>query len=610
MTPYQTALCVLFAPLSEAPAWQWIEDTLELGSNSELKRFDFTILPMHKWVHERMQDATTRRFVEMICAQGGKTVNMLAHIVHKASQNPRDIAWYTDTSIKAVADYKTKIRPFFENCRGVSALFPRDRTRRSQKLIQFDTMNMHILGAESSSNRESITLFEAYCDEVRNYPPGALTQIENRMKTIKFSRLIVFSSAGNEFDELHRAWAEGTRHLFMFRCPKCQHQQTLRFGRDPSPMYPEPREHGGFIWETNDTTRPTKDTWNFQELAKTVRYECENADCLHQIHPADRAAIIATLEPVQTNPHADPSHISVHWWEAHMPWADCSWPQIVIKFLRANAAVKRGDFEPLRSFVCETLGEPWRPPGGHKVDPGELAKRMGTYAMGETWDHPQAIQVITVDVQQGHIYYLRRAIVPGVGSRMMDCGTMPGFEDLRAYQVAHGVMDCCVFIDCAYRPTDVFEACLQHGRWVNDPERPHPPFGGARWDGWTPIRGSDFDECSFRIQGQPIKSRWRFYDHDTQSGKSRSSKYIRLFEYSKPFFRDQLFLYAITGHIRWELPRNTPDDYIKQMQNVERRELLDLHGQVIGHEYHEKGRHDYPDCEQMQMAVIAIAELN
>lgn len=608
---YRAELCALFDPPSDEPAWKWIEDHVELGSNSELKRFDFELVPMHRWIHEQLQKQQVRFFTMMVCAQAGKTVNMLAHLLYKIKNQPRDVAWYTDTGIKAVADYKTKIKPFFENARGLGALFPKERERRSQKLIQFESMNMHVLGAESASNRESITLFEAYCDEVRNYVPGALTQIDNRMKTIRSSKRVVFSSAGNEHDELHRAFNEGTRHLFYFQCPHCKHRQPFRFGRDATTMFPEPREYGGFVWDTNEVTKPSEDVWNFTELAKTVRYECENKDCRHHFTKADRWRLLATLEPVQTNPHADPNNISVSFWEAYMPWQSCDWDNIVIKFLRAQLAAKRGDFEPLRVFVCETLGEPWRPPGGHTINEGEVMARCGEYATGERMQGDGLVDVITCDFQLGYLYFVHRQWKKNEGSRLVDCGTLPTFDDLRKYQLANGVRDRCVFIDCAYKPSEVFDACASYGRWVVDMARPQAPFKGRAWDGWTPCKGEEYNDYTVAIAGnERIKTHWRIHDQEVKVGRAGVSPIIRVLLFSKPWFRERLFLYAVKGAVPWHIPKNIRNEYVRQMGNVERRELLDANGQVRGYEWHEKGRHDYPDCEQMQLAVAEVADMS
>lgn len=608
MTPHQRILCDLFEPPSQDPAWRWIEQHVELGSNSELKRFDFELVPMHRWVHEQLQQSRLRFFTMMVCAQAGKTVNMLAHLLFKIRNQPRDVAWYTDTSIKAVADYKTKIRPFFENARGMGAIFPKDRQRKSQKLIQFDSMNMHILGAESASNRESITLFEAYCDEVRNYQPGALTQIDNRMKTIRSSRRVVFSSAGSEHDELHRAFNEGTRTLFYWTCLQCRHKQPFRFGQDCTTLFPEPREAGGFVWDSNEVTHPSEDQYNFTELAKTVRYECENVKCKHRFHKADKWKLLATLEPVNTNPHADPANVSVHFWEAYMPWQSCDWDAIVIKFLRAQLAAKRGDFEPLRVFVCETLGEPWRPPGGHTIQEGEIMQRCGDYTLGEKW--PDSVDIITCDFQLGYLFFVHRAAKKNGGSRLINCGTMPTFDDLRQYQVANGIAERCVFIDCAYKPSEVFDACASHGRWIADRARPQAPYKGRAWDGWTPMRGEDYKEYTMPIaNGEKIKTHWRIHDQEVKVGRAGVSPIIRVILFSKPWFRERLFLYAVKGEIEWQIPKNIQPDYTKQIGNVVRKELLDISGQVRGYEWVEKGRHDYPDCEQMHLAVMEIAGL-
>lgn len=607
MNPFWKTIAAFWEPPSSEPSWRWIEENVSLGQDSELKRFDFDLCPMHKFFHEAAQNPRVKWVTQMVAAQTGKTTNALAEVVHSVINDPRPTAWYTDTSEKAKSDYKTKIKPFFENCDAVQAEFPTDRSKKSQRLVQFTSMNFHVLGAESKSNRESITISRAFCDEVRKYKPGALVQIDNRMKTIRNSKRFVFSSAGDEFDDLHRAFNEGTRHFFFWTCPHCGHKQTFRFGRDATTLYPQPRDHGGFVWDSNEVTHPDDFTFNFVELAKTVRYECENAACKYRFQQSERPQLMRTLEPIATNPHADPANVSMQWWEAYMPWADCDWHKIVIKFLRAQLAAKRGDFEALRVFVCETLGEPWRPPGGHKLLAGDILKRCGEYAIREPWADAKT-KIITVDVQQGYLYFENRHYNALGESRLFDCGTLPGFEDLRAYQLANGLLDKCVFIDCAYEPSSVFEACLQHGRWIQSPAHPT----GVAWDGWTPVRGDERTDFIHKEEGDSVKRHWRWFDQDARAGKAGLPRRIRIYIFSKDFYRERLFLYALKGKLPWTIAKNIEThcpEYLKQMGNVERRELLDAAGQQEGWEWHEKGRHDYPDCEQMQLAVADFANI-
>jgi len=602
-------------PVSDLPVWQWVQENIVLGSDSELKRMDFDLVPMHKFCFVKFAEARLRRFTMMVAAQSGKTSVNLGYAAWKVRNKPNDCIWYADNAQKAKTFYKLKILPWLENCSAVKGMIPKARDKKTNTLIQFDSMNLHILGAEAKGNRESVTAFEIWADEYRRWPKGAGTAIDNRFKTIREYKKFVFSTAGDENDELHNEWKSGSQHLFFWTCPHCQHKQTFRFGREATSLYPEARECGGFVWDTNEVTKPSENTYNFPELEKTVRYECENKDCKYRFKYSERFQLIKTLEPIQMNPLADEDNVSVHWWEAYMPWAECAWGKIAVKFIKATYAAKTGDFEPLKVFVTETLGEPWRVPVKAQFTRGKVLERCGDYSVGETWDvqrdlsgRPSVCHVITADIQHGYLYYVMRQVRKlefGGGSRLIDCGKMPWFDDLRAYQMAKKVDSGCVYLDCAYKPNEVYEACTAFGQWIDCSPLQHK--SGRWWTGWRPVTGADNDYFNDVVNGIAIRRPWRDSNRDINIGKSGHARQIRVWEISKSHYRSRLFEYALPGLLPgWEIPQNIPNEYVEQMGHVTKRPKTNASGQVVDEEWHESGRHDFPDCEQFQLAAVDI----
>jgi hypothetical protein len=600
-------------PISQDPGWKWIAENCPLPPSSELKSFDFELFPFARFVLDQLcHNELLRRLTGMLSAQIGKTVTILAYLCHKIINRPSGVGWYTDTAVNAKNDYKTKILPMLESCRPVAALLPENRTKKNNTLIQFGFMDLLVLGAESRRNREGKTISEVLCDEVRNYPPGAMQQIDERFKTITNFRRILFSSAGDVTQEPWPSFQKGTQHLGFWKCPKCGHKQTFRFGLVDSPLYPAKRECGGFIWADNERTHPSEDVYDFRELDPTIRYQCENPACKNEFQESEKLGLIRKVEFEQTNPMAsadDPeTGVSVQCWEAYMPFAGCSWPRIVHRFLNASVAARHGNIEPMKVFVEECLGEPWEDRGEKPLE-GEIVKRCGEYAIGEIWPgEKKCAGVLTCDNQYGFVHYNYSLWTPAGEKRLVERGTLATFDELRAYQVAKKVKDRGVGIDCAYRPGDVFDACLQYGHWIPDPK------GGKEhvWNGWLPLLGDEAEEfTNFAIDKEgnriAIRTFWKAVMVNAKEGRSGRQRAIHRFSWSGPHYKTELYFVRIKGKgPLWEIPKNISKEYVDQMQTTERIDVRDAEGRLTGYEWRERGRHDDSDCECMQLVIADI----
>lgn len=608
MTEPTSVICEAWRPSSEDPGWNWVAENVELPADSELRNFDFELFPLARFVLDQLcHNERLRRFTEMLSAQVGKTVTILAYVCWKIINRPSSVGWYTDTGINAKGDYKTKILPALEDCKPVAELLPAGREKKGNTLIQFGFMNLRVMGAESKRNREGKTMTEVLCDECRNYPLGAMEQIDNRYKTVTNYRRILFSSAGDMMQEPWPSFQKGTKHLGFWHCPHCQHKQTFRFGRQDSPLYPEKRTCGGFIWEDSNETHPGEDTWNFAKLDPTIRYQCENEKCKYEFQESEKIPLIRAVQFEQTNPMASADDISVHCWEAYMPFAGCSWPAIVHKFLNAVVAMRQGNIEPMKVFRMETEGEPWEERGEKPME-GEIMKRRGEYSIGEEWaPEVKRARQITCDLQHGFVKYNYSIFNLAGEKRTVKTGSLATFDEVRAMQLALTVKDPGVGIDCAHRPAHVFEECLKYGHWIPDPMKGRDHL----WAGWRPLLGDDAEEFTHWVLDKEknriaIRTFIKPVLVNAMEGKGKQAP-IHRYSWSKPHYRTELHFRRMKGlGLRWEIPQNVDPEYVKQMMTVERREVRDAEGKVIGHEWHERGRHDDPDNEAMQLALADI----
>ncbi len=591
---------------------RWIEANIELGGDSDLQgRVSFDLFPMVRFFLRKCADPKVRSVTLICSAQSAKTKSVEFFLIWKLINDPAAVIWYEDTQESAKEFSQTRLYNDLHGCELVRDKLPADRHRQKWALIQFDDMDLHVLGANTKRNRERISAEVVLCDERRNYPRGAMSSIRNRYKTFRRSKEISFSTAGHEFDELHLGFLNGTMHFFHWACLSCGHRQPFRFGRKANPMFTTDRECGGVIWENSKVTRPSEHVWNIAEVRKTVRYQCENPTCKREYRNAEKPLLMATMTEdnnwgaVQTNPMASPEHVSMFWNELYMPFADTSWEMTAEKFLKANVNFKRTqNREPLNVVIQESFGEPLRE-DSEKVEAQQVLERQGTYLIGEKWvPEISAALILTFDKQMGHVVFVVRQWQTGGASRLIECGQVPDFETLRGVQSRLGIKDKCVWGDCAYEPDKVFSACHSYC--------------------WLPLIGSDRPEFQNKVWNAQekkfdhVKAYWRADTFRTRYGL------IKRFVWSNDHYMDQLYLFLIPGgttlhqlgidadgseqeelrHLApvWEIPSDKPYDYVQQLSAVERVKEVDADG-VVSYRWRWTGRHDYADCELMQVVV-------
>mgnify|MGYP001180875411 CR=1 FL=1 len=116
-------------------------------------------------------------------------------------------------------------------------------------------------------------------------------------------------------------------------------------------------ETGGTMFLDVPGAKDERGKWNFDLLAEWIRYQCVACGHLIADTPAERKATARNGQFVRMNPKAPRHRVSFHWNALLPPWV--SWRSIVEEFVAARAAARAGDLEPLKTFINETLGEPW-----------------------------------------------------------------------------------------------------------------------------------------------------------------------------------------------------------------------------------------------------------
>lgn len=575
------------APPSDEPTEEFAEKhvTMQDGAFAgSLWRLAFT--PFARFIFAGARKPGVKRVVVMMSAQYVKTTGLLIIFLRNAKHDPGDSMW-----VMADADHMgefidKRLIPYIEGCDAVAPLL----RGKKKSLVQFESFNLLLRGANSRAKLQSDPIRYVYCDERREWKAGSIDLLRKRMRTFPNALEISTGTAGKENDELHCDYLEGTQTRAHVRCLKCGHSQPIRFGKEPTTIWKNKRECGGFVWESNEVTKPGGE-WNWEEVAKTVRFECENPACRHRHHNSEKYELIRTMHPHDYNPTPNREVVSFGGSAFEAIWESCDWDKLVIEFLKAVEQAKRGNTEPLKAFITETLGEPWKDEIGAIEDFGFLEARKQDYDFGELWTE-EVCRFLSADRQEAggeHYWVVIRAFAANGRSRLVHFQRATSKAELEEIRKAFNVPVVNSMLDTGFQAADCYKFCLATG--------------------WKAFKGDDAEFFYYRdprLQ-KTVRRLWERTLVDPFIGSSQAKRRtLPLFRFSNNGVKDLLTTYMTGLAGEWSIPKATPKEYLKQVTAERREEVTDIHGRVK-FIWKRKIRDNHAfDCEQM-ITVAAIA---
>ena len=307
---------------------------------------------------------------------------------------------------------------------------------------------------------------------------------------------------------------------------------------------------------------------------------CEKCGVCFPDSPQVRRFIIERGHWQAQNPHPSQGVVSYHWNALLPPWV--RWADLVDEWHRANQAKKQGNIEPLKVFICESLGEPWE----ERIEVSDYAaisQRKAGYVIGEAWPAEKR-RILTADVQKDVIYWSCRAWGVGGVSRLVDRGRVFTFDDLREVQKRLAVKDTDVGVDCGFRTSEVYQQCL-------------------RW-GWHPMKGAPVQDFTHQEPAGAVRRIWAVSQADPAMGTSKQGAIqLPLFLFSADAAKDMLALF-MSGHAAaWELPSDIGDEYLQHMA-AERAEIDPKSGKRIWKKI--SINNHWLDCETMNLIAAVM----
>lgn len=554
-------LCTVCAPPSDEPDEVFAEKHVIIQDGpfaGSLWRLQFT--PFARFIFQGMRTAGVKRVTIMMSAQYVKTMALLINFLRNAKEDPADTMWVMADADQMMEFMDKRLMPYIEGCQPVAEIF----RSKARSLLRFETFNLLLRGSNSRAKLQSDPIRRVYCDERREWKPGSIELLRKRMRTFPNAQEISAGTAGRENDELHADYLDGSQTRAHVHCPSCGHSQPIRFSRDASTLWAKPRECGGFVWDANEVTKPGG-VWDYAEVAKTVRFECENTACRRRFANSEKYDLIRSMHAHDYNPSAPAEFKSFGGSAFEAIWESCDWDKLVIEFLKAVECAKAGNTEPLKAFVTETLGEPWKDEIGVIEDFGFLEARRQDYAFGEVWPE-ELTRFMAADRQEAggeHYWYVVRAFGPFGKSRLLTFGKCNSKLELEEMRQRWDVPIVNAMIDTGFNASDCYKFCLSTG--------------------WKAFKGDAAEYFFYRnMKTKKVMRRfWEMSRVDPYMGTANQGRRaMPLFRWSNPGIKDHLMTYMTGLAGEWTIARKTPRQYMKQVTAERREELTDVRGRV------------------------------
>lgn len=574
-------------PFDRRPPWQWCEDHVVIDNTSPMPgkwRSDSS-----PWVKELMEvfgNNEVKNISVMCSAQSSKTQTLLNCACWVIAEDPAPAMWVMAAKDEAKVFVRDRVKPTFENCEPVAARMLTDETLD----FTFTTMPFYFTGAGSPSKLQSKPIRWLFLDEVRNYPPGALDTVMKRTRAFWNCRRVLISTPDLKDDAVDRAFKAGDQRIYHFRCPECEYLQQLKFEQLKAE---HPVTHLACKFHEVPEAKDEKGKWDLDKLAPWLRYECVSCGCLMPDIPAIRKTIARNGRFVSKNPTAPKHTVSLNWNALLPPWV--TWRSIVEEFINARMAARAGDLSPLKTFVNETLGEPWDDQLGEIDDYDFLEQRKGDYEFGDPWPD-EVVRYMSADKQEKdgeHYWYVIRAFAAGGRSRLVSYGRCNTKAELVEIQKQHGVLSGNCMKDSGFKAREVYRFCLATG--------------------WKAFKGDDaeyflhVDKKTKRAYRRVYRLTWA----DPHFGTNLQGKVkpIRLFQWSNPAVKDILTeqMMGLVGD--WTLPKKVGADYLKQVTAEKREEKVDTKGRVSYFWKQTRRDNHLRDCELMILAAAIITKV-
>lgn len=570
-------------PPDRRTPWQWCEEHVVVDNTSPYPgKWRSDNSPWVKAPMEAAADPKVRRIVIRCAAQTAKTQTCICLMCWIIDQEPGPALYVMAAKDEAKDFMRDRVLPTFNQCKPVAKRF----TAKEGLTFVFSSMPFYFTGSHSKSKLQSKPIRWLFCDEVRNYPDGALELALKRTRQFYNAKELLISTANLVGDNVDIEYINGTQEVFNTLCPACSQYEPLVWER--------------IEWDKEEEAKP-KVEFSIDRLTDSIRLRCTKCGHRWRDVPHERRQISSQGKFIAQNPNAAKNRRSFTWNAFIAPVV--SWASVVEEYLAAMRAAKADhpDLYPLKRWYNETLGLPWEAALGVVEDYSFLEDRKQDYAFNDPWPEETA-RFIAADKQaEGgeHYWWLVRAFGPAGKSRLIAYGRAESFAELEEVRARYNVPLSNAMIDSGYKASEVYRFSARTG--------------------WKAFKGDQAEMYTHEVEDPVTRKRtivhrlWKKPEHVDPSHfrfnrKASNIKKVYRYLFSSPTTKDFLaeFMTGIVGE--WSIPRAIGSDYVAMVTAERRVEKVDTKGRVSFFWKQTRRANHLLDCELMIIVAAIISK--
>lgn len=344
-----------------------------------------------------------------------------------------------------------KLNPFLER---LPHLFDSQVVKHTIGLWRWPNHELIICGPSENQQQSKSCRF-LHTDEGHLYKYGALAALTDRMGQRWNRHGLHTTTAADAGTEIDTKFHQGDKSEWHIRCLHCNALFQPLWEDESRRVY---NGHRVFQWLDNGSET---------ETLNSIRFVCPHCDKPIENVPRNRVEMDDGADYIAGNPTADKSTRSFRWnafASRFKPLRD-----LLSIYLKAIESAKLGDFAPFENWVKKQEVRTWT---GEVPIVGSVQKARD-YELSEIEVVESDLVVGSCDIQDRegfHIWALCDLWHPNGDSKRIAYDKLASFDDLRAWQLRHGIKDFTpnkdrhpfMVLDHGHRENEVFAACA---RW-------------------------------------------------------------------------------------------------------------------------------------------------